>query len=199
MYFDAGAATGAPHYIPLYYDTVRSTLDIEDGDAVILAAARPSNVKNYSSRTRRCWRRLVAASARESIGLRSLKGVSVVLTDRRPARGKPSSAPRRGPWTTAKRFRVGPSTKHGRPSTWVYLGRLAATKRTAHLSPRGRRAGRAFVQLNLEDATPTRLSSSARAEALKTTDEAASCISLLMLTRAAAATRPRGRPGRRTR
>ena len=36
------------------------------------------------------------------------------------------------------------------------------------------------MQLNLEDADPYGLSSSARAEALKTTDEAASCVEVLM-------------------
>ena len=46
----AGAATGAPHYIPLYYDTVRSTLDLEK--APHLYRRRPSRARRSYSRTR---------------------------------------------------------------------------------------------------------------------------------------------------
>ena len=73
----AGAATRAPQYIPLHYDTVRSTLDIEEGDSTSLpppSVARQAFVLQDPS----LLRRLIIA-ARESIGLRSLKGVSVVL------------------------------------------------------------------------------------------------------------------------
>jgi hypothetical protein len=56
----------------------------------------------------------------------------------------------------------------------------AATKRRwAHQRLAGAALTR-FVQLNLEDADPYGLSSLARAEALKTTDEAASCVEVLM-------------------
>jgi hypothetical protein len=175
----AGAATGAPHYIPLYYDTVRSTLDLEMGDATSLpppSVTRQALVLQDPS----LLRRLVTA-ARESIGLRSLKGVSVVLI-RPPAceRQVFERAAARA-LDDCRRFVVVDPSFHADVSIDVGLFRTtAATKRRwAHQRLAGAALTR-FVQLNLEDADPYGLSSLARAEALKTTDEAASCVEVLM-------------------
>ena len=175
----AGAATGAPRFIPLYYDNVRSTLDLEVGDAASLpppSVARQAFVLQDPS----LLRRLVTA-ARESIGLRSLKGVSVVLI-RPPAceRQVFERAAARA-LDDCRRFRVVDPSLGGDVSIDVGLFRTtAATKRRcAHQRLAGAALTR-FVQLNLEDADPYGLSSLARAEALKTTDEAASCVEVLM-------------------
>ena len=175
----AGAATGLMHHIPLYYDTVRSTLDLDEGDSTSLpppSVTRQAFVLQDPS----LLRRLVTA-AREGIGLRSLKGVSVVLI-RPPAceRQVFERASARA-LDDCRRFRVVDPPFHADVSIDVGLFRTtAATKRRwAHQRLAGAALTR-FVQLNLEDADPYGLSSSARAEALKTTDEAASCVEVLM-------------------
>ena len=175
----AGAATGAPCFIPLYYDMVRSTLDLSEGDATSLpppSVTRQAVVLQDPS----LLRRLVTA-ARESIGLRSLKGVSVVLI-RPPAceRQVFERAAARA-LDDCRRFRVVDPPLNADVAIDVGLFRTtAATKRRwAHQRLAGAALTR-FVQLNLEDADPYGLSSLARAEALKTTDEAASCVEVLM-------------------
>ena len=175
----AGAATGAPRYIPLYYDTVRSTLDLSEGDTTSLpppSVARQAVVLQDPS----LLRRLIIA-ARESIGLRSLKGVSVVLI-RPPAceRQVFERAAARA-LDDCRRFQVVDPSLGGDVAIDVGLFRTtAATKRRcAHQRLAGAALTR-FVQLNLEDADPYGLSSLARAEVLKTTDEAASCVEVLM-------------------
>ena len=168
------------------YDTVRSTLDLEMGDATSLP---PPSVKRQELLLADPSLRRLVTAARESIGLRSLKGVSVVLI-RPPACERQvfeSSAARA--LDDCRRFRVVDPPLNADVSIDVGLFRTtAATKRRwAHQRLAGAALTR-FVQLNLEDADPYGLSSSARAEALKTTDEAASCVETSCWTRAAAAT-----------
>ena len=176
----AGAATGSPQYIPLYYDTVRSTLDLESEDGP--ASLPPPSVTRqaFVLQDPSLLRRLVTA-ARESIGLRSLKGVSVALI--RPPACERQAFERAAARALddCRRFRVVDPSLGGDVSIDVGLFRTtAATKRRwAHQRLAGAALTR-FVQLNLEDADPYGLSSIARAEALKTTDEAASCVEVLM-------------------
>ena len=175
----AGAATGAPHYIPLYYDTVRSTLDLTEGEASSLP---PPSVKRQELLLQdpSLLRRLVTA-ARESIGLRSLKGVSVVLV-RPPACERQAFARAAArALDDCRRFRVVDASFPA--DVQIDVGLFRATASTKRRWAHQRLAGAAltrFVQLNLEDADPYGLSSIARAEALKTTDEAASCVEVLM-------------------
>jgi len=172
----AGCATAAtPHHIPLNFDALRSTLDVEICDTTTLP---PPSVQRQALLLAdpSVLRRLIKAAS-ESVGLFSLKGVSVVLV-------RPPACERQGfaracalALDDARRYVVVDPLLNADVVLDVGLFRTtAATKRrTAHQRLAGAALTR-FVQLS--DGDP--YASSAKAEALKFSGECPACVSILL-------------------